>query len=161
MFGGKYRCFSLDAFIGKNLEIDADPEEFKSFWGKEYITSKIWVPPGDYQFPLKEEYERVNYTLKWRSDTKCREIPHPEFDFSVEQSLLPPTLDEEDLAFDDDVQPATPPEHEDEPEFNLDELAAVPQTPRAEPDKTTSGVLLEGEKLSMSTLKQLLRGETL
>ena len=84
MFGGKYRCFSLDGFIGKNLDIDADLEEFKGFWGREKITSKIWVPPGDFQFPLKEEYERVNYTLKGRSDTLCRKIPHPEFDFSVE-----------------------------------------------------------------------------
>ena len=31
MFGGKYRCFSLDDFVGKNLDIDADPEEFNNF----------------------------------------------------------------------------------------------------------------------------------
>ena len=111
MFGGKYKCFSLDDFIGKILDIDADPDEFKGFWGHEYITSKIWVPPGDFQFPLKEEYERVNYTLKGRSDTKCRKIPHPEFDFSAEQGLLPPVL-EADPEFDEDVQPATPPDEE-------------------------------------------------
>ena len=31
MFGGKYKCFSLDDFVGKDLDLDADPEEFKGF----------------------------------------------------------------------------------------------------------------------------------
>ena len=131
-FGGKYKCFSLDDFVGKSLDIDVDPSEYNDFWGHEYITSKIWVPPGDFQFPLKEEYERVNYTLKGRSNPACREIPHPDFDFAAEAGLLPPIL--EDDYFPDDVQPATPPDEDElkqnvDDDFNPEDLLAVPQTP--------------------------------
>ena len=52
--------------------------------------------------------------------------------------MLPPVLDEE-LEFDDYVQPSTPPgDQEVVHDLDLDDLPAVPQTPREESNKETT-----------------------
>ena len=57
----------------------------------------------------------------------------------MEQSLLPPVLEVEE-EFDEDVQPATPPDGDKQitDEFNIEDLMAVPETPRGYSDKQTT-----------------------
>ena len=58
--------------------------------------------------------------------------------------MLPPVLDEE-VEFDEDVQPSTPPgDQEVIHDLDLDELMAVPQTPREDPNKQMSDAPAEG-----------------
>ena len=73
MFGKQYKSFSIDDFVGKSLDIDAPTSAFPSFWGKEYIVSRIWLPKGEITYPLKVKYDRMNYTLAGRSDDLFRE----------------------------------------------------------------------------------------
>ena len=73
MFVKQYKCFSIDDFVGKSLDIDAPASAFPNFWGKEYIVSRIWLPNGEITYPLKAEYDRINYTLAGRRDDRFRE----------------------------------------------------------------------------------------
>ena len=59
---GTYLCVDLDHFVYRSLDEFADPKEFS--YMKPHATKQIKTEIDGWRFPLVEEYERCNRTLK-------------------------------------------------------------------------------------------------
>ena len=118
MFGKQYKCFAIDDFVGKSLDIDTPASAFPNFWGKEYIASRIWLPTGEITYPLKAEYDRINYTLAGRTDDKFRE--EVVADKVQNPSVRPPAMPPPDDKYNDSSA-----EHARDPDYS--EISADPE----------------------------------
>ena len=60
-WNNEYLIADLTDFIGKDLSIDADHGDYSDFFP--HITKVVYVPKGDFTFPLKAKYEHINTTI--------------------------------------------------------------------------------------------------
>ena len=67
----RYLIWAVTDFDGLKLKKDIIPEEFQL--REPFRVSRLVVPAGDWQFPLKNRYELINSKIEGDADRKSGE----------------------------------------------------------------------------------------